>query len=875
MKKQRSQWMMAAILTICGATMVLTSCVDNDDNPTSTAIDVELTENPTEDALSVTTDKTYVMYGEFDEDFGTALGRRLKGTMISPTNADIFVVDPSAVNLSGVMTIEELKTLIRRTESGEASVVLTKSTFREFYDWAQTYVMGYLLLELENFYGDYDSQEAAPARRKMANIMRNAYIAGQTEMAKTRATTVNDVELDWEHVDTWPEEKQNAVMFDGFAQSGDNELFIMNAASTLYADTEVEQPQNDYEWGNKADAMVDWLNRQGKQNAQTRAGVKNFTRAVTRAASTDISDLMSAQTKEFVFEYLYPSKGKNAVYTKSSALKVQYIAYSAYDFKNDVEYYQVRQNITAMNNKIYQGVSDDAWFVRKNDGDYKMARGAWMKSIVTKMWLEGSGEKSIVSYSPENENGTSSGSWSTGGSSSTSTGTSEGYSVGVSAGTSIGLTGPSASLSASYGESYTKSYSTTNGITWGTTTSWNTKDLETKCVVDNGSATWTHTGNTPKDYDGTQDDKVKELLKSTCNTDEQALWMVKKPSGVYRLKASFNVLSQIAKIKKIAGEMPNFDTTQDNKHDISFELNAPNRFKREWNCYVINSGSTTPKELREYLDPIYGASSGNHCWAGHFTSTEATADGSDNARAVFQTFKNSIRGMKDELRQNKYSGRIVFGLKPNGVDTYGDAYDPIDQIALVLDGTGYNVGETFTEKLNGYRLTYKVTKQGSEVELSSVPKNFSGELVIPEKVSGGVLAVTSLGVNCAKGCKDITAVTIPSSVKTIQTGALAEMNITTITIPDGVTDIGSWSFHLDKQVTKVYLPSTVTAILKCAFYECGAITEVHIKATTPPSVGWSGFNPAYKTATLYVPNGYKDTYAKANYWKSFNNIVEE
>ena len=158
MKKQRSQWMMAAILTICGATMVLTSCVDNDDNPTSTAIDVELTENPTEDALSVTTDKTYVMYGEFDEDFGNALGRRLKGTMTSPTNADIFVVDPSAVNLSGVMTIEELKTLIRHTESGEASLVLTKSTFREFYTWAQTYVMGYLLMELENFYGDYDSQ---------------------------------------------------------------------------------------------------------------------------------------------------------------------------------------------------------------------------------------------------------------------------------------------------------------------------------------------------------------------------------------------------------------------------------------------------------------------------------------------------------------------------------------------------------------------------------------------------------------------------------------------------------------------------------------------------------------------------------------------
>ncbi len=104
------------------AIAVFSSCVDNDDNPMPTTTGIEQAENPTEDALSVTTEKTYVMYGEFDEDFGTALGRRLKGTMASPSNADIFVVDPSAVNQSGVMTVEELKTLIQRTESGGRGV---------------------------------------------------------------------------------------------------------------------------------------------------------------------------------------------------------------------------------------------------------------------------------------------------------------------------------------------------------------------------------------------------------------------------------------------------------------------------------------------------------------------------------------------------------------------------------------------------------------------------------------------------------------------------------------------------------------------------------------------------------------------------------
>ena len=858
---------------------VFSSCVDNDDNPMPTATVVEQAENRTEDALSVTSDHSYVMYGEFDEEFGNALGRRMQGTMTSPSMADVFVVDPSAVSKSDIMSTEELKTMIQRTESGEASVVLTKATFREFYDWAQLYVLGYLLMELENYSGDlgYDSPKAAPARRRMANVMRNAYMAGQPQTAATRGTTVNGMELDWEHVDSWPAEKQNAVMFDGFAQSGDNELFVMNAAATLNAEAEVEQPKNDYEWGHKADAVADWLNSQDAEKAQSRAGLKRLARAATRAGgSAAINDLMSAQTKEFVFDYKLPGIWNTSIWTAYSAITVQYTAYSVYDFKNNVDYYQVRQNIKVNNNKIHF-TQNSSWYSRE-DGDYTLGRGAWMKRIDTKMWLEGSGKKLIKSYSPENENGTSSGSCSTGGSSSSTTGYSEGYSVGVSAGTSIGLTGPSASLSASYGESYTKSYSTTDGITWSTTTSWSTKHLKTTYLGDNNTASWKHDGHTPTTIDGdtgTSSDKIKDLLKGPCTTDEQVIWMVTNPSGTYTLKASFNVVNEICKIKWNGSSYDGAFVTQDNPHDISFVLNTPDRYKQTWNCYVINSGSTTPKELREYLEPIYGASSDNHCWAGHFTSTEATADGSDNARAVFQTFKNSIRGMKDELRQNEYSGRIVFGLKPNGADAYGDAYDPIDSVALVLDGTGYNVGETFTEKLNGYRLTYKVTKKGSEVELSSVPKDFSGVLNIPEKVSEGVLTVTSLASHCAQGRTGITAVTIPSTVSIIKVGALEKLGITEINIPEGVKTLSPWSFHYNTQLTKVYLPSTLETIYDHAFYNNNMLAEVHIKATTPPALGNYVFNPRYNYAVLYVPKGYKDTYANTGYWKNFKNIVEE
>ena len=865
--------MRKVLILMAMAIAVLSSCTDNDDNPMPTVTGVELAENPTEDALSVTSDHSYVMYGEFDEEFGNALGRRMQGTMTSPSMADVFVVDPSAVNKSDLMSTDELKAMIRRTESGEASVVLTKATFREFYDWAQLYVLGYLLMELENYNGDhgYDSPQAAPARRRMANIVRNAYMAGQPQTAATRGTTVNGLELDWEHVDSWPAEKQNAVMFDGFAQSGGNELFVMNAAATLNADAKVRHPQNDHEWGHKADAVAHWLNSQNAEKARSRVGLKRFAQVVTRAGNSDISDLMSAQTKDFVFDYSKPSTGGNYLDTYHSALKVQYRAYSAYDFHNNVEYYNVRQNITAMNDQIHQAVNGIGdWWARKDDGSYNIARGGWMKRIDSKMWLEGNGTKSIVSAGPVNANGSTSTSTSTGGSHTVTEGSSDGFSLGgsIASNSVISLTG---------NYSHTETYSVSDATTWSTTTGWSTQDLSTVCTLGNdanGTVTWTHNGNTPTTDEGTCTPNVKVLLRSTCVTDEYVLWKVDNPSDTYTLKASFNVVSEIVKLNNRWSNGPAF-VTQDNPHEISFELNAPDRFKYQWNNYVMDYGSVQGDPiltgaLDEYLENTYGVSSGNKCWAGLFISTEATADGSDNARAVFQNFKNSIRGLKQTLKNKGYGGTIVFGLKRDSEDED----NPIDKLTLDLNAT-YNEGETLTEQVNGYDLTFKVTKKNVEVELSSVPSDFQGELIIPADIQDNALTVTSLGNNSAVGRKGITAVTIPSTVKTIQNGALAELNIATITVPEGVTDISTWAFHADKEATKVYLPSTLKTIEYGAFMDMDKLAEVHIKATTPPALGDCIFLPRYNDAVLCVPKGYKQDYANAKEWLYFQNIVEE
>ena len=862
MKKQRFIWMLAAILSLSGATMTLTSC--RDDEPSIPDV-IKLPEDKTEDAMRVTTNKSYMLYGQWDDEFGQALGRRLQGSMSSPATADLFVIDPSSFAHSSIDN-DDLKTIIRRSETGEASIVLTKATFREFYDWAQLYVLGYLLIAFENYYGDlgavasYDSPEAAPMRKKVANMIRNAYITSQQlnlssdrDGSGPRRTSVNGMDLDWEHVNTWPEEKQNAIMFDGFAQSTGNELFVLNAEACLVgddADARIEQPDNDYEWGLKADAVADWLNRQDDDAVLRRAGLKRLARAVTSSGdSEEIGNLMNAQTKDFVFDYQYPSLEGPYVETAFSAIKVQYRAYSAYDFSGDKEYYQVIQNIIVMNDQIHSEVNGNLWWDRFDDGDFTVNRGAWMKRIDTRMWLEGSGTKSIISAAPLNENGSSSGSSSSGTSSGTTTGCSDGCSVGVSG----GVSGMNPTFSASSSVTHTDSYSRTKSTTWNTSTNWSTRDLTTNFVQSNdanGTVSWTHSGNTPTTDEGTQSVNVKTLLKSTCVTDENVLWMIEHPSGSYTLKANFNVVSEIVKVKENWSKGFNY-VPQDNPHSISFDLWTPNRFKRIWNNVIYNYGTaqgdpSIAKELRDFINSYYGNNLDNHvfCWSGYFTSTEATADGSANARAVFQTFKNSIRGMKQALRADGYGGRLVFGLKLDGEE------ELLDSIVLDLNQT-FNVGETVTEQVNGYGLTFMVTKKNQQVELFYVPDDFQGELVIPSMVLG--LEVTALGNDCANSNSGITAVTVP----------------------EGVTYIGDWAFYGVAELTKVYLPSTLTTIDFGAFTNTNNLSEVHIKATTPPEMDHLTFDPRYNDATLYVPHGYIQTYRDAWGWSKFKTIIEE
>ena len=107
--------------------------------------------------------------------------------------------------------------------------------------------------------------------------------------------------------------------------------------------------------------------------------------------------------------------------------------------------------------------------------------------------------------------------------------------------------------------------------------------------------------------------------------------------------------------------------------------------------------------------------------------------------------------------------------------------------------------------------------------------------------------VTNLVSYTFRDCKNLTSVTISDSVTNIGEDAFNGCSgLTSIDIPSGVTSIGSGAFESCKGLTSIGIPSGVTSIGSAVFYLCSSLRSIII----PDSITEIQMNTCYACSSL-------------------------
>ncbi len=92
--------------------------------------------------------------------------------------------------------------------------------------------------------------------------------------------------------------------------------------------------------------------------------------------------------------------------------------------------------------------------------------------------------------------------------------------------------------------------------------------------------------------------------------------------------------------------------------------------------------------------------------------------------------------------------------------------------------------------------------------------------------------VTRIGNSLFYDCSSLTSVTIPDSVTRIGREAFYGCSsLMSVTIPNSVTSIGDWAFGVCRNLTSVTIPNSVTNIGSSAFYDCSNLTNITFNGT--------------------------------------------
>lgn len=238
-----------------------------------------------------------------------------------------------------------------------------------------------------------------------------------------------------------------------------------------------------------------------------------------------------------------------------------------------------------------------------------------------------------------------------------------------------------------------------------------------------------------------------------------------------------------------------------------------------------------------------------------------------------------------------------------GGDTFGDGNGFGDRNTINLVITNNTTDEYVTDPgalWTGFKMVFEATSP-TTVEVSNYDPANGTNVVIPATVTAGSVvfdvnriedsafenmsltsvtipdSVTEIGIS-AFNTNSLTSVTIPDSVTLIGTTAFATNPISNLSLGANVTDIGIGAF-VDNNLTDVTIPSNVAFIGLLAFGN-NPLTSVTSYATTPPTIT-TGTNDTFafnrSNIELHIPPGTLGAYVTdpGALWTGFNPVTQD
>ena len=115
--------------------------------------------------------------------------------------------------------------------------------------------------------------------------------------------------------------------------------------------------------------------------------------------------------------------------------------------------------------------------------------------------------------------------------------------------------------------------------------------------------------------------------------------------------------------------------------------------------------------------------------------------------------------------------------------------------------------------------------------------------------------VTEIGSFAFEGCSGLTSIPLPSGVTEIGSFAFEGCSgLISLTLPSGLTEIGNYAFYGCSGLTSLILPSGVTRIGDSTFYGCSGLTSLTLPSGVT-KIGYSAFKDCSGLTSMTLPSG--------------------